>query len=344
MNCLISASTRIENLLSWAVGKGKQVWHFTGREPDRDRGLSQMARGAAGYLSLTVRYFHNNLKKETLLNHIEGSFKSVRNANIYYQAWLPEGNVKAVLLVVHGLGEHCGRYMNVVNHFVRLGYAVYGLDHIGHGKSEGRRAFVERFEDYTNTLTIYYNMVQGWQTGKPVFLLGHSMGGLITSCYLLDHQATFRGAVISAPSIKVSNDISQATIIMGKILSVLTPKAGLLTLVDANGISRDPEVVTAYVNDPLVFHGKTSARLAAELLKTVLRVTAEAAKITLPFIVLQGSEDKLVDPGGAQMFYDKASSKDKTIKIYKGLYHEVFNEPERARVLKDVETWLAAKV
>jgi len=277
------------------------------------------------------------------MNHIEGKFKGVRNANIYYQAWLPEGNVKAVLLVVHGLGEHSGRYMNVVNHFVPLGYAVYGLDHIGHGKSEGMREVVERFEDYTDTLTIYYNMVKGWQTGKPVFLLGHSMGGLIAAYYLLDHQADFRGAVISAPGIKVSASISQAAITIGKILSVLAPKAGVLAL-DVNGISRDPEVVRAYVNDPLVFHGKTPARLAAELVKTMSRVTAEVDKITLPFIVVQGGQDKLVDPAGAQMLYDKASSKDKTIKVYDGLYHEVFNEPERARVLKDVETWLAAHV
>lgn len=277
------------------------------------------------------------------MNHIEGNFRGVRNTNIYCQAWRPEGNVKAVLLVVHGLGEHCGRYMNVVNHFVPLGYAVYGFDHIGHGKSDGVREFVERFEDYTNTLTIYHNMVKGWQMGKPVFLLGHSMGGLIASHYLIDHQANFRGAVISAPSIKVSDSISQATITLGKILSVLAPKAGVLAL-NANGVSRDPEVVTTYLNDPLVFHGKTPARLAAELLSAMLRVATTADKITLPFIVVQGGEDKLVDPAGAKMLYDKASSHDKTIKVYEGLYHEVFNEPERARVLKDVETWLAGHV
>jgi alpha-beta hydrolase superfamily lysophospholipase len=131
------------------------------------------------------------------------------------------------------------------------------------------------------------------------------------------------------------------TITLGKILSVVAPKAGVLAL-NPNGVSRDPEVVTAYLNDPLVFHGKTPARLAAELLKAMLRVAAEADKITLPFIVVQGGEDKLVDPAGAQMLYDKAGSKDKTIKVYEGLFHEVFNEPERARVLEDMETWLAA--
>ncbi|MFN2269885.1 MAG: lysophospholipase [Anaerolineae bacterium] len=277
------------------------------------------------------------------MDHIEGNFKGARNANIYYQAWLPDGDAKGVLLVTHGLGEHSGRYMNVVDHFVPLGYAVYGFDLVGHGKSEGAREVVERFTDYTDTLAIYYGMVKDWQAASPIFLLGHSMGGLIAPYYLLDHQADFKGAVISAPLVKVSDDTSQLTIIMGKILSTLLPRMGLLAL-DANSISRDPEVVKAYVNDPLVFHGKTPARLAAELLKAMLHVMAEADRITLPFIVVQGSEDKLVDPSGSQMLYDKASSIDKTIKIYQGLYHEVFNEPERNRVLKDVEVWLAAHI
>ena len=273
----------------------------------------------------------------------EGNFKGVRDANIFYQAWLPDGEVKAALLIVHGLGEYCGRYRNVVEHFVPLGYAVYGLDHLGHGKSDGGREQVERFEDYTEPLQTYYGMVKGWQPGKPIFLLGHSMGGLIECVYLLDHQADFKGAVISAPAIKVGDSISATTITLGKMLSVLAPKAGVLAL-DANGISHDPEVVKAYVNDPLVFHGKTPARLASEMLKGMQRVTAEVDKISLPFITVQGGQDKLVDPAGAQMLYDRAGSKDKTIKVYPGMYHEVFNEPERAVVLKDVETWLAAHI
>jgi alpha-beta hydrolase superfamily lysophospholipase len=277
------------------------------------------------------------------MNHTEGNFKGIRDANIYYQAWLPDGKVKAVLLVVHGLGEHSGRYLNVVNAFVPLGYAIYALDHLGHGKSDGKREMVRRFEDYTDTLTIFYKLVKGWQADKPIFLLGHSMGGLIASYYLLDHQADFKGAVISAPAIKVGAGISPATITMGKILSVLAPSAGVLGL-DASFISHDPEVVKAYVNDPLVFHGKTPARLAAEMLKAMQRVTAEVGTIALPFITVQGGQDKLVDPGGCQMLFDQAGSKDKAIKIYPELYHEVFNEPQRAVVLKDVESWLNAHV
>ena len=273
------------------------------------------------------------------MQHMEGSFKGVRNVDIFYQAWLPDESVKAVLLVVHGLGEHSGRYMNVVNHFVPLGYAIYGLDHIGHGKSDGAREFVERFDDYTDTLRIFFEMVKEWQGDKPIFLLGHSMGGTIASYYLLDHPADFTGAILSAPAVKVGDSVSQATIAMGRVLSKIIPKMGLIAL-DVNGISRDPEVVQAYVNDPLVFHGKTPARLAAEFLSAMLRITEEASKISLPLIIVQGADDRLVDPSGAQMLYDKASSEDKTLKIYEGLYHEVFNEPERDRVLKDVENWL----
>ena len=277
------------------------------------------------------------------MNHSEGSFKGVRNADIYYQSWLPDGDVIAVLIIVHGLGEHSGRYMNFVNHFVPLGYAVYGFDHIGHGRSEGKREGIRRFTDYTETLTRYYKKVTESRNGKPIFLVGHSMGGLIVSHYLLEHQAGFNGAIISVPLVKVSDTISKTTIFIGKLLSVVAPQLGLLSL-DVNAISRDPDVVKKYVDDPLVFHGKTPARLAAELLKAMLHVTAQAEKITLPFIVVQGGADRLVDPGGAQMLYDRAGSADKTIKIYDGLYHEVFNEPEHPQVLKDVETWIAARI
>jgi alpha-beta hydrolase superfamily lysophospholipase len=277
------------------------------------------------------------------MKHVDGRFKGVRNHNIYYQAWLPDGNVKAVLFLVHGLGEYCGRFANLVNHYVPLGYAVYGLDHLGHGKSDGEREVIERFDDFTDPMRLYYQMVKGWQPGKPVFIFGHSMGGLITCCYLLDRQEDFQGAIISAPAIKVSDNISSVTVIMGKILSRIAPKVGVVSL-DPNCISRDSEVVRTYVKDPLVFHGKTPARLAGEMLKVMMRVRAELDKITLPFIVVQGGEDKLVDPKGAQMLYDRAGSKDKTLKIYKGLYHEIHNEPERSTMFKDVEAWLSVRV
>ncbi len=277
------------------------------------------------------------------MEHREGFLQGVRNAKIYYQAWLPEGECKAVLLVVHGLAEHSGRYMNVVNHFIPLGYAVYGIDHVGHGKSEGTRVYVERFRDYTDTLKLYFDMVRAWHPDKPIFLVGHSMGGLIGAAYLLEHQEELAGAVLSGPLIKAAGEVSPAAALIGKLLSTLMPKAGLLGLA-AEGVSRDPAVVQAYVNDPLVYRGKATARLVIELIAAAQRVASEAAKITLPLLIVQGSEDKLVDPLGAQILYDRVSSTDKTLKVYEGLYHEVFNEPERGQVLNDVASWLATHV
>jgi acylglycerol lipase len=273
------------------------------------------------------------------MEHQDGFFKGIRDTKTYYQAWLPEADPRAILIVVHGLAEHCGRYMNLVNHFVPSGYAVYGMDLIGHGKSEGARVYVQRFEDFTDTLKTFFDMVREWQPEKPTFLVGHSMGGLICAAYLLEHQREVSGAVLSGPSVKVPENISSATIFLGKVFSVLMPKAGLLAL-KAEGVSRDPAVVEAYVNDPLVYTGKTTARLAAELLKVMQRVSAEASKITLPVLIIQGGADRLVDPSGAQMLYERVGSKDKTIKVYDGLYHEVFNEPEHPQVLSYVEGWL----
>ena len=269
----------------------------------------------------------------------EGFFKGARDASIYYQCWLPDGEPRAALLIVHGLAEHSGRYMNVVDHLVPLGYAAYSLDHFGHGKSEGTRVYVERFTDYTDTLKRYFDMVRQWQPGKPAFLLAHSLGALIGAAYLLDHQAGLAGAVLSGPAVKVPRNVTGTTIFMGKLLSTLLPRTGLLGL-EAAGICRDPAVVTAYTSDPLVCKGKTTARLAAEMLAAMQRVGAEAAKITLPLLLLQGSADRIVDPSGAQMLYDAVGSRDKTIKVYDGLYHEVFNEPEREQVLQDVQAWL----
>jgi len=273
--------------------------------------------------------------------HAEGRFQTPKGAAIYYQHWQPESSPKANLLIVHGLAEHSGRYVNLVNYFVPRGYAVYGLDHIGHGKSDGTRVYLERFDDFTGPLKTYFDLIQGWHPGKPVFLLGHSMGGLIGAIYLLEHQDKLKGAVFSAPAVKVSDTVSPVTIAIGQLLSGILPKAGLLAL-DATTISKDKSVVEAYLNDPLVYTGKVTARLAAEMLSAMQRVTAQAAAIRLPILLLQGSADRLIDPGGAQMLYEKASAPDKTLKVYDGLYHEVFNEPEREQVLKDVEAWLEA--
>ena len=274
------------------------------------------------------------------MEHEEGFLNENSDRRIYYQCWLPEGNLKAVLLVVHGLAEHCGRYMNLVNRFVPLGYGVYTFDLPGHGKSYGKRVFINRFEDYIQTLAVFRDKVQTLHDEAPLFLVGHSMGSLVSTVFLAKHQEGFAGAVLSGSgAVKVPDNISSATIFAGKIFSVLMPKIGLIGL-DVNGVSRDPSVVKAYVEDPLVHTGKTTARLAAEILRAMQSIPKMAAQISLPILMIQGGADRLVDPEGAKMLFETVQSPDKTIKIYEGLYHEIFNEPERDQVLADVEGWL----
>jgi len=275
------------------------------------------------------------------MTHQEGFFKGVREHNIYHQCWLPEEEPRAVFLVVHGLGEHSGRYMNLVHHFVPLKYAVYALDHLGHGRSEGTRMYVDRFEDYTETLLTFLDMVRSRHPDKPIILLGHSMGGLIAAFFLLDHQDAFACAILSAPLVKLPDNVPPLTLALARLLSGITPKAGL-TALDPTLISRDPAVVQAYIDDPLVYKGKTTTRLGVELIRAVQRVQAEAATISLPILFVQGTADRLVDPAGARTLYERIASQDKTLKLYNGLYHEVLNEPERTQVLNDIEQWLEA--
>ena len=172
-----------------------------------------------------------------------------------------------------------------------------------------------------------------------MILYGHSMGGLIGVSYVLQHQAEIDGLVASAPSLKAGESITPATITLARILSVVAPKLGVQAL-DSNFLSHDKAVVEAYDNDPLVYRGKIRARLGSETLSTMSRVEAQFPSITLPLLILQGSEDKIVNEAGARLLYEKAGSKDKTLKIYEGFYHEVHNEPGNARVFADIEDWL----
>jgi len=277
------------------------------------------------------------------MEHHEGRFEGVRGTEIRYQYWLPDGGPDASLLIVHGLAEHCGRYANVIDRFVPRGYAVYGVDHIGHGKSTGRRVYVKRFGDFIAVLKTYVDRIIEWQPGAPLFMIGHSLGALIGAVYLLDHPGDLAGAILSGPLVKIPDNVSPATVLLSRLLSVVLPKLGVAA-VDATGVSRDPAVVRAYVEDPLVYTGKTTARLGCEMLKAMHRVAEEASKIQLPLLVLQGGADRLVSPDGAEMLHRLAGSTDKTLKVYDGLHHEVYNEPERDVVLADVEAWLRERL
>jgi acylglycerol lipase len=269
----------------------------------------------------------------------EGYFKGLGGFNLYWRCWLPDGQTKAVILVVHGLGEHISRYDNLVNHLVPRGYALFGLDHEGHGKSQGERVFVKRFQVYLDDLKTFHDMVCKDYPGLKVFMLGHSMGGLIATAYATDHQSELAGLIVSAPALKAGESVSGASIFMAGLLSSLAPKMGVQAL-DSQYLSRDKTVVEAYDKDPLVYRGKIKARLASEMLVTMANLEKKMPSIDLPMLIMQGSNDKLVSHEGSKLLYEKAGSADKTIKIYDGFYHEIFNEPDRAMVFADLDAWL----
>ena len=277
------------------------------------------------------------------MTHEQGVFNAPDNEEIFYQCWLPESETKAALIVVHGVAEHCGRYMNLVNALVPEGFSVYGLDHYGHGRSGGRRLFVPSFKVYTQCLDMLVDRVREWEPDKKCFLVGHSMGGLITASYLLDRQDKVDGAVFSGPAVKVPDNISPLTIWAARLFSKLFPTLGIKQL-EADRISRDPEVVRAYINDPLVSTGKLTARLAEQLLHTCLTIGKEAEKIRIPVLILQGGADALVDPGGARRFHASVSSADKELEIYAEKFHEIFNDPGHDQVFADIREWLNSRL
>ncbi len=272
------------------------------------------------------------------MKHREGSLAGARDLSIYYQYWEPDTAARAVILVVHGAGEHSARYRPFADYFTDRGYVVAALDHPGHGRSGGRYGHVERFEDFLETLGRFHRQVSADFAGLPQILLGHSMGGLISALYLLQHQQAFVGSVLSGPAIKTDIEPPLVQLLLIRLLSVVAPKLGVLQL-DASGVSRDPAEVEKYVSDPLVNHGKMTARKVSELFKAMHRIQAEAGKITLPVLILHGGADAMTAPEGSRFLHGAVGSRDKTLKIYPGLYHEIFNEPEREEIFAEVAAW-----
>lgn len=270
--------------------------------------------------------------------HKEGKFNGPRGGSIYFQYWQPESEPRALLLIVHGAGEHSTRYRQLAHYFTARGYVIATLDHPGHGKSAGRYGHVERFGDFGVTLQIFKRQLAVDFADLPFILVGHSMGGLISSLHLLQYQHDFVGCVTSGLALKTEVEPGLIQLLLIRCLSVLAPGTGVLQL-DPNGVSRDPAVVADYVNDPLINHGKMSARMVAELFSSMQRLQAVASEITLPLLLLHGGEDSMTAPEGSRFLYDKAGSVDKTLKIYPGLFHEIFNEPQREEVFADMLAW-----
>lgn len=277
------------------------------------------------------------------MKHIEGDFRGCKNLSLYYQSWLPSDEIKAVVLVVHGLAEHSGRYLNMVNRLVPKGYVVYGFDQRGHGHSQGLRGYVEQFSYYVNDLGAFLDIVRNRHRDAKIFIVGHSLGGTIATAFAVHHQSEIDGLILSGAVFHLGDNVSSGLTMLARVISLLSPTTGI-SAIDASATSRDKSVVNAYSNDPLVYRGKIRARLGTELMKTIKLLPHQMANINLPILIMHGTDDRLSDPSGSEMLYSKVGSRDKTLKLYSGLYHELFNEPEGEQVLADMEAWLAVHI
>ncbi|WP_420467683.1 lysophospholipase [Panacagrimonas sp.] len=277
------------------------------------------------------------------MNHSEGRFKGKKDVEIYWQSWQPT-SPKALVVLVHGLGEHSGRYAHVAEALVGAGCAVYAIDHRGHGKSGGPRAFVDRFAHAVEDIDHLVDLARREQPRLPTFLLGHSMGGALSLSYALKNPGKLYALMLSGPAVALDGAPPMMKPI-AKFLSMVAPRLGMFGI-DPSLVSRDRDMVAAYASDPLNAHGKVPARTLGEIVNFVEILPALLPALQLPLLVMHGQDDKLAGVAGSQMVIDKCGSKDKTLKVYPGLYHEIFNElpADRALVLQDMTDWIGARV
>lgn len=273
------------------------------------------------------------------MRHREFKAAGIGGIDLYAQGWLPETGARAVIVVAHGLAEHGGRYETLAGELVQRGYAVYAVDHRGHGRSSGPRANIGRFAHLVSDFCAFTGRCAREHLDTPVFMLGHSMGGAVAFASALRLQHTLRGLVLSAPALATDQKLGPLQEMFVRLLSVVAPNTGALAL-PADAVSRDPSVVARYAADPLVHHKEIPARTLVELLRAMQGFPASAHELRLPTLILHGTADTLVPLAATRPVYQAFGTDDRSVKLYDGLYHEVFNEPERARVTADLLRWL----
>lgn len=269
----------------------------------------------------------------------ESRFNGIDNTEIYYQTWTPE-NPKGLVIIIHGYGEHSGRYMNVVDVLVPEGYAIWALDHRGHGHSGGKRCHVNRFTDFLEDAAIFEGIARDAHPHLPVHIIGHSMGSIIANHYVSSRdKQEYRSLTLSGTGAAPGPAINGFTVAVSKLLSMLVPKLSIPSGLDPEFISFDEAVVKAYINDPLV-ENKITARLGSELMSSLPTMIPAAGKLEIPTMMQIGSEDESFHPDSWQKLYDAIKVEDKQFKLYKGYRHEVYNEIKKEVPLSDLKEWI----
>jgi alpha-beta hydrolase superfamily lysophospholipase len=282
------------------------------------------------------------------MQHTEGRFSASDGLDLYYQAWLPaleeHSEPKAVFAVVHGYGEHSGRYLNLVSHFAPRGFALYAYDLRGHGKSAGQRGHVNHFEEYLSDTDMFLKLVRQLNPGRKLFLLGHSVGGLIVAAYAESYPTgDLAGLVMSSAFLQMKMKVPGWKMTMARTLSSLLPTFTMANDLGADLLSHDPAVAAAYTTDPLN-HYVATARWSVEIFAAQARTLDRAGEVKIPALVIYAGDDQIADPAGSALFFERLKVTDKTVHRYDGYYHEIFNEVGKETVFKDVENWLAERV
>ena len=278
---------------------------------------------------------------------VQGWLPGVGGVELFWQGRLPAGDTagpvepSGVLLISHGIGEHSGRYGSVVETLLPDGWAVYGLDHRGHGRSGGARVHVRRYDDLLQDFETFRREIVARHPGLPVFLLGHSLGGQIALAYALRHQDRLAGLALSAPAL-ASDAVPAALVPVLSLVSRALPTVRPLGI-DTSAISSDPAVVDDYAADPLVHHGKPTLALGAAIYAQMDRLLPRAAELRLPLLIQHGTADRLTDPEGTRRLDEASGSPDTTVRWYDGLWHEIYHEPGRDAPLTDLRQWLATR-
>ncbi len=272
------------------------------------------------------------------MDTFEWTFKSSDGLDLFGRGWAPNGKPKATIALVHGHGEHAGRYAHVGAALAEKGYALLGFDLRGHGKSGGPRGHTPSYDALLDDIAAFFKQVEGRYPDLPRFAYGHSMGGNLVLNYALRRKPDLHGVIATGPWLKLAFDPPASKVSLGRMMNNILPSFTQASGLETKALARDAAVVTAYENDPLV-HSKISARLFVSIYENGLWALEHAAEFPLPLLLMHGSADRLTSAQASKEFAAKAGSKV-TLKIWDGWFHEIHNEPDKAEVFKVMLDWL----
>ena len=277
----------------------------------------------------------------TLASITEETLDGAGGLRIFVRAWRPPGAPRAVVVICHGVNSHSGYYLWVAEQLVTSGLAVYALDLRGRGRSDGERFYVDAIADYVDDVHRLVRLAKRREPGLPVYLLGHSAGGVVSCTYALEHQAELAGLICESFAFEVPAPGFALAAIKG--LSRLAPHARVLRLKNED-FSRDPEIVRAMNEDPLIDNEVQPAQTVAALVRADERLRREFPSIRLPVLILHGTLDKATKPSGSRRFFEETGSSDKTLKLYDGYVHDLLNDVGREAVMGDIKDWIDTRL